>query len=183
MCPSTYPRLCLLIFQMPQERRPASRGLTKRFTQRFQKPRRRPPPPPPPPTTDEDPDAEDYQNVQDDIYVNKEAFRFAISVDFSVPHWHTHSEHRFPAPSSKEGCRKPVLGVWLTQSDLFNTKSQSRNVNIGVGHVLKRVWNRVSADRSTFRSESTCSNVRPAYIFNETPLLNNPFFLVLHVCI
>ena len=25
----------------------------------------------------------------------------------------THSEHRFPAPSSlKEGCRKPVLGVW-----------------------------------------------------------------------
>ena len=24
-----------------------------------------------------------------------------------------HSEHRFPAPSSlKEGCRKPVLGVW-----------------------------------------------------------------------
>ena len=22
-----------------------------------------------------------------------------------------HSEHRFPAPSSKEGCRKPVLGV------------------------------------------------------------------------
>ena len=71
---------------MPQERRPASRGLTKRFTQRFQKPRRRPPPPPPPPMTDEDPDAEDYQNVQDDIYVNKEAFRFAISVDFSVPH-------------------------------------------------------------------------------------------------
>ena len=26
-------------------------------------------------------------------------------------HTHTHSEHRFPAPSSKEGCRKPVLGV------------------------------------------------------------------------
>ena len=28
----------------------------------------------------------------------------------------THSEHRFPAPSSKgrkEGCRKPVLGVWV----------------------------------------------------------------------
>ena len=26
----------------------------------------------------------------------------------------THSEHRFPAPSSlKEGCRKPMLGVWL----------------------------------------------------------------------
>ena len=25
-----------------------------------------------------------------------------------------HSEHRFPAPSSlKEGCRKPVLGVWF----------------------------------------------------------------------
>ena len=25
----------------------------------------------------------------------------------------THSEHRFPAPSTlKEGCRKPVLGVW-----------------------------------------------------------------------
>ena len=23
-----------------------------------------------------------------------------------------HSEHRFPAPSSKEGCRKPVFGVW-----------------------------------------------------------------------
>ena len=23
-----------------------------------------------------------------------------------------HSKHRFPAPSSKEGCRKPVLGVW-----------------------------------------------------------------------
>ena len=23
-----------------------------------------------------------------------------------------HSEHRFPAPSSREGCRKPVLGVW-----------------------------------------------------------------------
>ena len=23
-----------------------------------------------------------------------------------------HSEHRFPAPSSKEGCRKQVLGVW-----------------------------------------------------------------------
>ena len=22
-----------------------------------------------------------------------------------------HSEHRFPAPSSEEGCRKPVLGV------------------------------------------------------------------------
>ena len=28
----------------------------------------------------------------------------------------THSEHRFLAPSSKEGCRKPVLGVWLWQS-------------------------------------------------------------------
>ena len=28
---------------------------------------------------------------------------------------HSHSEHRFPAPSSlKEGCRKPVLGVWHT---------------------------------------------------------------------
>ena len=28
-------------------------------------------------------------------------------------HWtgQPHSEHRFPAPSSKEGCRKPVLGV------------------------------------------------------------------------
>ena len=24
----------------------------------------------------------------------------------------SHSEHRFPAPTSKEGCRKPVLGVW-----------------------------------------------------------------------
>ena len=24
-----------------------------------------------------------------------------------------HSEHRFPAPSLKEGCRKPVLGVWV----------------------------------------------------------------------
>ena len=24
----------------------------------------------------------------------------------------SHSEHRFPAPSAKEGCRKPVLGVW-----------------------------------------------------------------------
>ena len=24
-----------------------------------------------------------------------------------------HSKHRFPAPSSKEGCRQPVLGVWL----------------------------------------------------------------------
>ena len=23
-----------------------------------------------------------------------------------------HSDHRFPAPSLKEGCRKPVLGVW-----------------------------------------------------------------------
>ena len=23
----------------------------------------------------------------------------------------SHSEHRFPAPSSKEGCRKPVLGI------------------------------------------------------------------------
>ena len=29
----------------------------------------------------------------------------------------THSEHRFPAPSSlKEGCRKPVLGVWVRHS-------------------------------------------------------------------
>ena len=30
---------------------------------------------------------------------------------------YTHSEHRFPAPSSKlkEGCRKPVLGVWVVQ--------------------------------------------------------------------
>ena len=26
-------------------------------------------------------------------------------------YYSTHSEHRFPAPSSKEGCRKPVLGV------------------------------------------------------------------------
>ena len=26
----------------------------------------------------------------------------------------SHSEHRFPAPSSlKEGCRKPVFGVWV----------------------------------------------------------------------
>ena len=24
----------------------------------------------------------------------------------------SHSEHRFPAPSLKEGCRKPVLAVW-----------------------------------------------------------------------
>ena len=24
------------------------------------------------------------------------------------------SEHRFPAPSSKEGCGKPVFGVWVT---------------------------------------------------------------------
>ena len=30
-----------------------------------------------------------------------------------------HSEHRFPAPFSKEGCRKPVLGVWLTGCQLY----------------------------------------------------------------
>ena len=64
-----------------QEMRPASRGLTHRFTQRFQKPRRRPPPPPPP-VRDEDPDAEDYINLQDDIYENNEAFRFAAFVNF-----------------------------------------------------------------------------------------------------
>ena len=28
----------------------------------------------------------------------------------------SHSEHRFPAPSLKEGCRKPVLGVWEGRS-------------------------------------------------------------------
>ena len=28
----------------------------------------------------------------------------------------TGSEHRFPAPSSKEGCRKPVLGVCVLGS-------------------------------------------------------------------
>ena len=34
-------------------------------------------------------------------------------------HFGPHSEHRFPAPSSlKEGCRKPVLGVWLRPSHL-----------------------------------------------------------------
>ena len=30
----------------------------------------------------------------------------------SVPH----SEHRFLAPSSKDGCHKPVLGVWVCSS-------------------------------------------------------------------
>ena len=28
----------------------------------------------------------------------------------------SHSEHRFPAPSSKERCRKPVLGVCVCVS-------------------------------------------------------------------
>ena len=31
-----------------------------------------------------------------------------------------HSEHRFPAPSLKERCRKPVLGVW--RETIPNTK-------------------------------------------------------------
>ena len=29
---------------------------------------------------------------------------------------HPHSEHRFPAPFSKEGCRKPVFGVCVSPS-------------------------------------------------------------------
>ena len=29
---------------------------------------------------------------------------------------HPHSEHHFPAPSSKEGCRKPVFGVCVSPS-------------------------------------------------------------------
>ena len=33
----------------------------------------------------------------------------------------THSEHRFPAPSSKEGCRKPVLGVCVLHNQVSET--------------------------------------------------------------
>jgi len=36
---------------------------------------------------------------------------------FHLPRINPHSEHRFPAPSSKEGCRKPVLGVWVQPSE------------------------------------------------------------------
>ncbi|XP_076450118.1 dual oxidase maturation factor 1-like isoform X1 [Babylonia areolata] len=58
---------------MPTERRPSR---VNRFTKRFQKPRRRPPPPPPPrgPDDDEDPE-EDYINMQDEVYRNKDALR------------------------------------------------------------------------------------------------------------
>ena len=34
---------------------------------------------------------------------------FRIGSVWSKPH----SQHRFPAPSSEVGCRKPVLGVWV----------------------------------------------------------------------
>ena len=33
--------------------------------------------------------------------------------DRNRPRCVAHSEHRFPAPSLKEGCRKPMLRVWL----------------------------------------------------------------------
>ena len=33
-----------------------------------------------------------------------------------MPGWTPHSEHRFPAPALKEGCRKPVLEVWVDSS-------------------------------------------------------------------
>ena len=48
-----------------------------------------------------------------------------------------HSEHRFPAPFSKEGCRKPVLGVWVipcrgaedrTGAETNSGKSGTRNL-------------------------------------------------------
>ena len=45
-----------------------------------------------------------------------------------------HSEHRFPAPSSKEGCRKPVFGVWLRPSCF----PQPMQHNIGVRSKLVR---------------------------------------------
>ena len=55
----------------------------------------------------------------------------------------SHSKHRFPAPSSKEGCGKPVLGLWprlrgyqdVDSQPLRNDAStcmQSREVTINV---------------------------------------------------
>ena len=48
-------------------------------------------------------------------------------------HWAgklTHSEHRFPAPSSsKEGCRKPVPGVWAGN----NTHSSEKFIVLNMG--------------------------------------------------
>lgn len=55
---------------MPQEMRPAQR----RFTQRFQKPRRRPPPPVPMRHISND-DGEDYQNMPDEEYENAAALK------------------------------------------------------------------------------------------------------------
>ncbi|PVD38821.1 hypothetical protein C0Q70_01444 [Pomacea canaliculata] len=56
--------------RMPQEMRPAQR----RFTQRFQKPRRRPPPPVPMRHISND-DGEDYQNMPDEEYENAAALK------------------------------------------------------------------------------------------------------------
>lgn len=57
---------------MPQELRP-----TRRFTQRFQAPRRQPPPPPPPRAQEDDDDADDYQNAMppDELYENQTALK------------------------------------------------------------------------------------------------------------
>ena len=41
---------------------------------------------------------------------------------------HPHSEHRFPAPSIKEGCRKPVLGVCLRPSSEKRLKISKRHL-------------------------------------------------------
>ena len=61
-------------------------------------------------------------------------------------HTHTHSEHRFPAPSSKEGCRKPVLGVWLTHTHGRQARTHTRaaSTHAVTAHTQKDVYKRTS---------------------------------------
>ena len=62
-----------------------------------------------------------------------------------------HSEHRFPAPSSKEGCHKPVLGIWALSclGAITYTKDNKSRRQRGIG------WLVVSVRAEDERAEGT----------------------------
>ena len=60
----------------------------------------------------------------------------------------SHSEHRFPVPSLKEGCRKPVLGVWETVrlNNIVNSCPQVMSLLV---ESMAKNWTRMSSVKRT----------------------------------
>ena len=85
-----------------------------------------------------------------------------MSVSRCQSAWDTHSGHRFRAPSSKEGCRKLVLGVCLIHWPFSENTTAVITDKVRNNHVSS-VWHSGVTFTTETAMQASCQRDRPSY--------------------